>query len=85
MLNKKFQQAQDQSQKDIETRIQVIMFMMVSTVKALLSLRLILSRAVISLNYKFFFSLARAFKNSLLLSVHLAARVQFNFHAQGFW
>ena len=66
MLNKKFQQAQDQSQKDIETRIQVIMFMMVSTVKALLSLMWILSRAVISLNYKFFFSLARAFKNSLL-------------------
>lgn len=65
MLNKKFQQTQDQSQKDIETRIQV-MFMMVSTVKALLSLMWILSRAVISLNYKFFFSLARAFKNSLL-------------------
>lgn len=59
MLNKKFQQTQDQSQKDIETRIQVIMFMMVSTVKALLSLMWILSRAVISLNYKFFF-LSRA-------------------------
>ena len=44
MLNKKLQQAQDQNQKDIETRIQVIMFMIMSTVKS------ILSRAVISLN-----------------------------------
>lgn len=45
MLNKKLQQTQDQNQKDIETRIQVIMFMIMSTVKS------ILSRAVISLNY----------------------------------
>ena len=35
MLNKKLQQAQDQSQKDIETRIQVIMFMIMSTVKSI--------------------------------------------------
>lgn len=45
MLNKKLQQTQDQNQKDIETRIQVIMFMIMSTVKS------ILSGAVISLNY----------------------------------
>lgn len=45
MLNKKLEQTQDQNQKDIETRIQVIMFMIMSTVKS------ILSRAVISLNY----------------------------------
>ena len=45
MLNKKLQQTQDQNQKDIETRIQVIMFMIMSTVKS------ILSRAVMSLNY----------------------------------
>lgn len=45
MLNKKLQQSQDQNQKDIETRIQVIMFMIMSTVKS------ILSRAIISLNY----------------------------------
>ena len=32
MLNKKLQQTQDQNQKDIETRIQVIIFMIMSTV-----------------------------------------------------
>ena len=35
MLNKKLQQTQDQNQKDIETRIQVIMFMFMSTVKSI--------------------------------------------------
>ena len=37
MLNKKLQQTLDQNQKDIETRIQVIMFMFMfmSTVKSI--------------------------------------------------
>ena len=32
MLNKKLQQTQDQNQKDIETRIQVIMFIIMSII-----------------------------------------------------
>lgn len=66
MLNKKLQQAQDQNQKDIETRIQVIMFIIMS---------------IINYNYVDFvkssylvkllvFSLSHAFKISFLLSIH---------------